>query len=85
MIVATVMFVTTSLLTLVMYYVWVLPYAFPLLFIIVFGGIDLAFWACTSGSSSIFNNSDNPKISPWGMGSMLYWHCDDLLYESLAS
>ena len=52
MIVATVMFVTTTLLTLVMYYVWVLPYAFPLLFVIVFGGIDLAFWACTSGSPS---------------------------------
>ena len=46
-------------------------------------------WPCILGMyiwlSELFNDSDNTKISPWGMGSMLYWHRNDLLYESLAS
>jgi KUP system potassium uptake protein len=44
MTVATVMIVTTTLLTLVMYYVWGFVFIIPIAFLVFFGTIDGAFW-----------------------------------------
>jgi KUP system potassium uptake protein len=46
--VATVMIVTTTLLAMVMYYVWGFIFILPLAFLLIFGVLDGAFWACTS-------------------------------------
>jgi KUP system potassium uptake protein len=46
--VATVMIVTTTLLTMVMHYVWGFIFILPLVFLLVFGVLDGAFWAGTS-------------------------------------
>jgi len=45
--VATVMFITTTLFALVMYFVWRFTFVLPLLFLIIFGTVDLAFWSAT--------------------------------------
>ena len=45
--VATVMFVTSTLITMVMYFVWDMKFIFPLIFFLVFGGLDGSFWAAT--------------------------------------
>ena len=42
--VATVMFVTTTLITMVMYFVWAMKLVFPVVFCFVFGGLELLFW-----------------------------------------
>jgi K+ transporter len=44
--VATVMIVTTTLLALVMYFVWGFIIIIPLAFLSFFGVLDGAFWAC---------------------------------------
>jgi len=44
--VATVMVVTTTLLALVMYFVWGFIVVIPLAFLLFFGVLDGAFWAC---------------------------------------
>lgn len=44
--VATVMIVTTTLLSMVMYFVWGFIFILPLGFLLFFGVLDGAFWAC---------------------------------------
>jgi K+ transporter len=44
--VATVMIVTTTLLAIVMYFVWGFIIIIPLAFLSFFGALDGAFWAC---------------------------------------
>ena len=47
MTVASVMIVTTILLSLVMYFVWGFIFLVPLGFLLFFGTLDGVFWACT--------------------------------------
>lgn len=42
------MIVTTTLLTAVMYFVWGFIFIIPLAFLLFFGLLDGAFWACIS-------------------------------------
>jgi K+ transporter len=83
MIVASGMFITTTLLTLVIFFVWKCTFVLPLSFFILFGGVDLAF---LGGTDPIYvgNLSDNIKIPARSVVSMYSWYCVDSVDDVLA-
>ena len=44
------MIVTTTLLAMVMYFVWGFIFIIPIAFLLFFGALDGAFWACIANS-----------------------------------
>ena len=68
----------------VMYFVWEFVLVLPLLFLIIFGGLDLAFWGCISPMPRLLaNDSNDTKNSPGSVVSMCGGYCDDFIYAFL--
>ena len=80
--VATVMIVTTTLLTMVMYFVWGLVFIIPLSFLLFFGTIDGAFWGGNFPLSA--DNSHPHKIPSGRMVSLHGGYLNDHVHVLLA-
>jgi hypothetical protein len=60
-VVATVMLITTSLITAVVHFYWKLLWIWPLLFAFVFGGIEIVFWICIRIFLGIYADGSNAQ------------------------
>lgn len=78
------MIVTTTLLAMVMYFVWGFIFIIPLAFLLFFGALDCAFWACTTISKFETNLSYVREIPTRGMVSMDSRRGNDLFHGLLA-
>jgi len=78
------MLITTSLITLVMRFCWELSWIWPLLFAVVFGGIEVAFWICIFLFGDHADGSHAQKDTARGLVSLCFGNFFDRFHGDLA-